>query len=339
LVAHATHVSRTATAANIAVRPAPQVAEGHVVQSQRLSMGTTLAISVWAAPGREAAAASAIQHALDEVARLEALISSWRADSQTSAINQAAGGRAVTIGPELHELLVQSVDWSRRTRGAFDVTGGPLFELWSEARAAKQLPEKSSIDARRLLVGYQHIELGENTARLARPGMRLGFGAIGKGFAADRVSAYLHDSGFADHIVDAGGDLVIAGRRGDKPWTIGVRHPQRSSMIALLELSDCAVATSGDYEQYLEVDGRRYSHIIDPRNGWPVERFASVTVIAPRGVAADALATALSVLPADEGIELVRRISATEAMLIDAKGAVRLTPGLRFDGETLVRVR
>lgn len=300
-------------------------------------MGTTFDISVWAAPGREPAAADAIATTLDDLARLEARVSSWTLTSDTSAVNEAAGALPVRVGPELLALLTLSLRWGRRTGGAFDVTGGPLYELWRQARADRRRPEPAALAAAHALVGQDKVTLKDGAVQLALPGMRLGFGAIGKGFAADRASAALRARGFANHVIDAGGDLVLAGRRGTRPWDVGVRHPRHRGMLARVRATDCAVATSGDYEQYETIDGVRHGHIIDPRSGRPALGVVSVTVFAPTGATADALATGLFVLGPREGLALVGRLRGTEALFVTDAGAVRLSSGLRLDGDHLER--
>jgi thiamine biosynthesis lipoprotein len=308
---------------------------GAAVQLSRPLMGTVFTITVWSPAGSESAAFRAIAQALDGVGELEERISSWQATSQTSAINRAAGGDPVPIGPELAALLEASIDWARRTGGAFDVTGGPLFDVWQQARQDGVLPEESRIAARLALVGYEKIEMGEGTARLARPGMRLDFGAIGKGFAADRAATVLREAGFPDALIDAGGDLHIGGTRGGERWRVGVRHPRRPGMLATLAASDRAVATSGDYEQFFTIDGMRYGHVIDLRTGRPVRGVTSVTVIARTATAADALATGLYVLGAQQGLELVEGLPGTEALFVLEDGTIRCSTGLRFDGDTV----
>lgn len=308
---------------------------GAVVESMRPLMGTQFAIKVWAPPGREPAAAEAIRAALDGVAELERRISSWLPDSDTAKVGRAAGQSAVGVGAELRELLAVSARWARRTGGAFDVTAGPLFELWDAAREQELLPSEHEIQQSLARVGYDRIELRDETVRLPVAGMKLGFGSVGKGFAADRVADQLRAAGFANFIIDAGGDLVLSGSRGDTPWNIGIRHPRSVQLLATTRLTGCAIATSGDYEQYLVVDGVRYGHIIDPRTGWPAREVASVVVVAPRGADADALATGLFVLGPDKGLALVEKISSVEALFVMDDGDVRSSAGLLLQGKTL----
>ena len=311
---------------------------GGVVESMRPLMGTQFAVKIWAPPGREPAAAEAIRAALDGVAELERHISSWLPDSDTAKVGRAAGRSAVRVGVELRELLAVSTRWARRTGGAFDVTAGPLFELWDAAREQGLLPSEDAVQEGLARVGYDRIELRDETVRLPVAGMKLGFGSVGKGFAADRVAAQLRAAGFANFIIDAGGDLVLSGSRGGTPWHIGVRHPRSVQLLATARLTGCAIATSGDYEQYLVADGVRYGHIIDPRTGWPAREVASVVVVAPRGADADALATGLFVLGPEEGLALVEKITSVEALFVMNDGDLRRSTGLSLQGEILERI-
>lgn len=340
MIAVAGHMARDMPESAGTVTRAPaDSGSGAVVEAMRPLMGTRFSVKVWATRGREQAAAEAIRVALEEAAALEVRISSWRPDSDTSKVNRAAGQAAVAVGADLRELLEISMRWARRTGGAFDVTGGPLFELWTEARGRGELPAEAEIRARLALVGCEMVEVRGDEVRLGRPGMRLGFGSVGKGFAADRTAAGLRARGFRNFIIDAGGDLVFSGTRGGVPWTVGIRHPRQADLLATAQLTDCAVATSGDYEQYLIVDGERFGHIVDPRSGWPARGLTSVVVIAPKGADADALATGLFVLGATEGLALVEKISSVEALFIMEGGDVRHSTGLSLADDLLRRAR
>jgi thiamine biosynthesis lipoprotein len=294
-------------------------------------MGTEFKVTIWAAAGREPAAASVITEVLDEVAKLEDRISSWQSDSDTTRINTAAGQPPIQVSPELYELLTISMRWARRTNGAFDVTGGPLYELWGEARSQNALPSQETIASVLSQVGYRKVELRNGTVRLFASGMKLGFGSVGKGFAADKAAAKLRAANFTDFIIDAGGDLVVSGSRGPSPWSVGIRHPRTEELLATTELTDRAIATSGDYEQFLFADGRRFSHIIDPRSGWPTETVASVVVVAAKGADADALATGLFVLGPDQGIALAEQISSVEALFVMDDGSLHHSEGLTIN--------
>ena len=308
---------------------------GIVFKSQRVLMGTEFKVTIWAPEDKSQIALQALGEVFEELAGLEKRISSWMPDSETTRINSNAGQKAVPVGSELKQLLSRSLHWSRKTDGAFDVSGGPLFELWEQARERGVLPSQEEVDACRALTGYRHIELTGGSVRLEQVGMELGFGAIGKGFAADRAAAFLESKELSNFIVDAGGDLLVRGRRGDRSWNVAVRHPRSAEFLARLENDNCAIATSGDYERYFVINGQRYSHMLDLRTGWPAGHLNSVTVITRSAADADALATALFVMDASRSMDLVESLPDVEALLVDENGKVALSTGLHLQGDRL----
>jgi thiamine biosynthesis lipoprotein len=309
---------------------------GSVVRSSRLLMGTIFQLAVWAPHGSEPDAATAIQTAFDRIATLESVISNWQLESETTALNRASGRTAVQISDELSELLDLSLQWSKRTDGAFDITVGPLLDRWRRARVERLLPTDAEIAECLARVNYHQVVIDGHEARLTESGMSIDLGAIGKGYAADLAGDQLRKAGFENFIIDAGGDLVVSGNRGTASWEVAIQHPRRSTFLASCNPQDCAVATSGDYEQFTTIGDVRYSHIVDPRTGWPVRDVASVTVIARRAVDADALATALSVMGPDAGMALIEGIDGTQALFVLASGEVRLSSGLRLEEDRLV---
>ena len=301
---------------------------GSVVRTARPLMGTVFELSVWAPTGGEPEAAEALGEALDLVATIEGRISSWDPQSETSAMNRAAVGIPTQVSPELSRLLATSLKWSQRTDGAFDVMGSALFELWNHARQTGVLPTDDEIETALSVVGHDKVRLTDEGVVLTKAGVKIGFGAIGKGYAADRVATFLRGRGFPDFIVDAGGDLVVSGTRGTQPWNVAIRHPRRDDFLAVYGATDCAIATSGDYEQFSVVGGVRQSHIVDPRTGRPARSLVSVTVVAQSGMDADALATALSVMGAEQGLKFVESLTDVECLIVEESGAVRLSTGL-----------
>lgn len=339
-IAIASYTARSTPGAAGVSPPAPiEAGAGRIIEAMRPLMGTQFNVKVWAHPGRERAAAAAINVALESAAELDQQINAWHPDSETAKINDAAGQTAVAIGADLRDLLAISMRWARRTGGAFDVTGGPLFDLWRDAREQNALPSDAAIGERLALVGYDLIEVHEEAVRLRLAGMKLGFESVRKGFAADRAAARLRADGFSDFIVDAGGDLVFSGSRGGIPWSLGIRHPRSNELFATARLTCCAIATSGDYEQYVVIDGERFGHIIDPRSGWPVRAVTSVVAIAPTGADADALATGLFALGPEKGLELVEKISSVEALFMMKGGAMHLSSGLSLKDNVLERIK
>lgn len=301
------------------------------VKDGRAKMGTQVAITV-VAPS-EAEAFAAIEAGWDEIDRIEARISSWRDDSETAAVVRAAGGDPVVVSEELFGLVERALKVSRLTGGAFDPTFGGVGRLWDFRADPPVLPDAEALRAGLELVDWRRIELDRErrTVRLPIAGMRLGFGGIGKGYAANRVAAVLRERGIVNGLVDAGGDLLAFGLQEDgEPWTVAIADPTaKGRVFARLPVRDGAVVTSGDYERYVEIDGVRYAHILDPRTGWPVRGLRSVTVVCPDAELADALATSVFVMGRDEGLELVDRLRGVEALVVDDAGQLHFSRGLR----------
>ena len=307
-------------------RPRAQVR----VRETRMPMGTYMTITVYA-PTDEAGR-RAIAAAFERVEQVEAAISAWRRESDASKLNRAAGGEPVPIGPHLVAVLRRAAEISTETGGAFDVTVGPLVRLWKRSLRRRRLPTDAELAEARGLVGYRAVELDAEAgrARLARKGMRVDFGAIGKGYIVDQAVRALRDAGIAAALVDAGGDIYALGSPPERAgWLVGVRDPARPDDILgqRLLLRHGAVATSGDYEQFVEIDGRRYSHILDPRTGRPVEQISSVTVLAPDATTADAYATSASVLGPKAAVAFAESRDGVEILL------------LHRDGDKLLRTR
>jgi thiamine biosynthesis lipoprotein len=312
-----------------------EAAESSAVRVSRSLMGTTFEIAAWASADHQTATRDLLNEALDAVAVLERQISGWDSESETSALNRAAGLAPVAVGGDLRALVEIAASWSERTDGAFDVTVAPLLELWKRAAARGEPPTEAELQVALEKVGFEKILADGETLFLRQSGMQLGFGAIGKGFAADRAAEMLLAAGVENFIVGAGGDLVVRGSRGGAPWQVGVRDPRGSGLLAVSPMSNRAVATSGDYEQFISIGGRRYAHILDPRSGKPVGRLASVTVFSARAVDSDALATALFVMGSDEGIEFVEGLPEAEAIFVTEDGSALTSSGLRLEDDVL----
>ncbi len=245
--------------------------------------------------------------AIDEVRRIEAKYSRYRDDSITSAINRAAGREAVQLDDETAALLDFAAQLHARSAGAFDVTSGVLRRAW-DFKAAR-LPRNEDIEALLPLVGWDRVEREGARIRLPLRGMEIDFGGIGKEYAADRAAARMEELGARHGLVNLGGDVRIIGPHPDgAAWTIGVQDPRGigGAAIAALPVTAGAMATSGDYERYFEHDGRRYCHLLDPRTGWPVAYWRSVSVVAPLCVLAGACATIAMLKPVDDAIAFLR---------------------------------
>ena len=301
------------------------------VESVRKKMGSRFEVLA-VAPDR-AQAERAVEAAYAEIDRIEALISSWREDSQTSAINRRAGQGPVIVSSELFALLRRALKVSKLTGGAFDVTFASAGRYWNFHSPHPRLPDAEEIRRALSSVGFDKVKLDEDalTVELLDAGTRIGFGAIGKGYAANRAVAVMKAAGIEAGVVSAGGDLMSFGRKENgAPWSIGIADPlHRDAAFAHLDLTDTAVVTSGDYESFVEIDGQRYAHILDPRTGYPVAHLRSVTVICPDAELADALATGVFVLGPTKGLELIDRLHGIEALLIAANGEILTSKNLK----------
>ena len=274
----------------------------------------------------EAALAAAAQRAIDEVLRIEHKYSRYREDSIVSRINAAAGGAdAVTVDAETAALLAFAGELHDASEGLFDITSGVLRRAW-DFRAGR-LPEPAALAALLPLIGWDKVEFGDARVRLPEAGMELDFGGFGKEYAADRAAAVLAAHGVQAALVNLGGDIRALGpRRDGQPWRLGIAHPrQPGAMLAELSLHTGALATSGDYERFIEVDGRRYCHVLHPHTGWPVEHWRSVSVVAPACLAAGTAATIAMLLGAQAPAFL--QAEGLRFLPVDAEGRLQRSGG------------
>ena len=316
-------------------REAPPVRKDGTIYAEAYHMGTRFSINVWVGARAPADAGAAIEAAFAEVERIEQIMSEWRPTSELSQLNDQAGGAMRPLSPELFEVLQRSKQIAEATDGAFDPTFHGVGQLW-HFEAGSVPPTREAIAARLALVDWRAIELDPNTAtgRLARPGMKIGLGAIAKGYGVDRASQLLKQRGFMHHIVEGGGDTYVAGTKAGAPWRVGIQRPDGPGSLAAIPASDRAIVTSGGYQRFIEVDGKRYAHIIDPRTGWPIEEDTSaqsVTVLAADATDADAYATAISVMGPTRGLAYVEAHPALEAVLLTHSGELLVSRDLQPD--------
>jgi len=299
------------------------------IHIERYLMGTRWSIEVVVEQRHQQSALEAIGDSFDEVARIEEIMSEWRDDSPISRVNAAAGQGATPAPAELIAIVERALEMGRRSNGAFDVTWRGMGQLWRFDDEAVLPPSAEEVEAALARVDYRRVRLTADTIELPSEGMALGLGGIAKGYAIDRVATLLRGADIDNFYVDGGGDVLVSGRNGDRPWRVGVRDPrgQANELIAVVETESGAVVTSGDYERFRVVDGVRYHHIIDVRTGWPAQACQAVTVVAPSAESADALATAIFVLGPDEGLRLAVDAPDTEALIVDAAGSLVTTPG------------
>lgn len=290
-------------------------------------MGTRIAVELWAEDGAEGDAA--IEAVLAEMRRVDEAMSTYKPTSELSLVNAKAAQLPVRISQELFDLLALSLDYSRATDGAFDVTYASVGYLYDYRRRVR--PQDAEIDAALPGVNYQHILLDRaaSTVRYARAGVRIDLGGIAKGHAVDRAIALLQARGFEHALVRAGGDSRIIGDRFGEPWVVGIRHPDRKEeVIARIPLEDAAISTSGDYERYFDESGVRYHHIIDPHTGRSASKVRSATIIGPTATRTDGLSKTAFVLGPERAIEIYNRLDDIDAVLVTPDGRVLYTKGL-----------
>ncbi|HSH71220.1 MAG TPA: FAD:protein FMN transferase, partial [Deferrisomatales bacterium] len=248
-------------------------------------------------------------------------------DSPLSVLNQAGGG---VVSAATGQVLAAALGWARRTQGAFDPTTAALLDLWDILAGPHPPPPLERLADARQRVGWQHLELSPDHRRVALGGTYVDLGGIAKGYAIDRAAEALRRGGARDFLVNAGGDLMVAGSKGGVPWRVGIQHPRRpEELLQVVTPAGGALVTSGDYERSYTWDGILYHHILDPRSGEPARGCQSVTVWAANAMDADALATAVFVLGPEEGLALVERETAAEALVVTAAGEVRESSGFR----------
>jgi len=263
-----------------------------------------------------------INAAITEIRRIEQLFTTYNANSQTNRINDNAGLQPVTVDTEVFELIERSIGISKITQGAFDITYGSLDKsLWNFDRQMKSLPKPEVALKMVHLINYRNIILNreKSTVFLKEKGMRIGFGGIGKGYAAEMAKKILISNKVVSGIINASGDLTTWGLQPDgKPWTLGISDPdQPAKAFSYMEISDMAVATSGNYEKYVIIGGKKYSHTINPKTGLPVSGIKSVTIISPNAEFADAMATPVSIMDIEAGLYLINQIPGLYCIIID----------------------
>lgn len=263
-----------------------------------------------------------IDSAVAEISRIEQLLTTFKPDSQTNQVNENAGISPVKVDREVFELIQRSLRISALTQGAFDITYGSIDKsLWNFDAKMTALPDRETASKMVELIDYQKVILNkeDSSVFLQENGMRIGFGGIGKGYAAEMAKRLMIQEGVKSGIVNASGDLTTWGLQPDgKQWTIGIADPNHKSRpFSYLNISNMAVATSGDYEKFVMIDGKRYSHTINPQTGLPVTGIKSVTIIAPNAEIADALATPVTVMGVKVGLDLINQIKGIACVIID----------------------
>ncbi|MDP3940025.1 MAG: FAD:protein FMN transferase [Deltaproteobacteria bacterium] len=305
--------------------------EGRVFVRSRYLMGTAVEIKARGADAAETQ--GAINAAFDEIARLEALMTTWSADSDVSRVNAMAGRAPVRVAPEVIEVVEHALGVSRLTGGAFDITIEPLVQLWGiDGDGKAKVPAKKEIDAALGRVGYRHVHVdrGEGTIFLDEAGVRIGLGGVAKGYAAERARGVLKARGVRSAIVNAGGDMAMLGKDGDRPWRVDIRDPREpGGTMGWLQLENRTVHTSGDYERFRVIKGKRYHHILSPLTGYPARRSQAVTIVSRDGALGDALSTGVLVLGPEEGIKLIESLDGVAVLVVDNGGKLHMSGAMR----------
>ncbi|GAB3913030.1 FAD:protein FMN transferase [Mucilaginibacter boryungensis] len=263
-----------------------------------------------------------IDDAVGEIQRIEKLLTTFSEDSQTNAINRNAGLQPVKVDREVFDLIARSIKISSITQGAFDITYGSIGKsLWNFDMGMTALPDAATARNAVRLINFRNVVLdAENcTVYLREKGMRIGFGGIGKGYAADRARMILKQAGVESGVVNASGDLTAWGLQpNEQKWTIGIANPDREGeALSYMSISDLSVATSGNYEKFVVIDGKKYSHTIDPCTGLPVSGIKSVTIITTNAEIADAMATPVTIMGVRAGLDMINQLKDIEAVIID----------------------
>ena len=318
------HVGTQGLSANDRPPPVPAAERLplHRYEYNFVAMGMKYLIVVYAPD--QATVTSALEEAEARVHQLDRIMSDYNTESELSQLcEHAAPGEPVTLSPVLYEVLDHSLELSRQTNGAFDITVGPVITLWRTARRAKKFPPAEVLAQARSRVGWEAVKLDamNRTAELTRKGVELDLGGIAAGFACDKVLAILKSHGLPRALIEASGDILVGDpppdREGWKITVTGLAGGTQDAGARTITLSNASVTTSGDARQFVEIDGRRYSHIVDPKTGLGLSRRSSTTVIAPTGWQADSYATAVNVLGEDAGIAWIEQQPGCSALMFE----------------------
>ena len=287
-------------------------------------MGSRFSITVVASNEKEAN--TNIDLAVNEITRIEKLISSWDPSSQTSNINRNAGKQPVKVSKELFNLIERSIAISKLTDGAFDISYASMDRIWKYDGSMTEMPSKAEIEKSVSKIGYKNIILNKNdqTVFLKEEGMKIGFGGIGKGYAADKAKVLLMSKGVKGGIINASGDLNAWGKQFDgKDWMVAITNPlNKEKAFTWMPVNNSAVVTSGNYEKFVKLDGTRYSHIIDPRTGYPSTDIISVTIFTQSAELADGLSTSIFVMGVETGLHFINQMKNVECIIVDEENNI-----------------
>ncbi len=303
------------------------------IEKAEFLMGTLVTIKIYDMD--ETKGNKAADKALERIREIEDLMSTSLKDSEIWSINENAGKKPVTVGPDTLEVIKKGLYYGHLSKGLFDITVGPLVDLWGIGTEEAKLPERVQLENALNLVDYKDVIVNEDDMEifLKKPGMRLDLGGIAKGYAADEAKKTLVAEGIEHAIINLGGDIQTLGKRYDeKPWNIGIKDPDEpgDGILGVIRVIDGTVVSSGDYERHFEKDGKNYHHIMDPRTGYPKEGdIRAVTIINTSSIDADALSTTIFLMGIDDGLGLIEDIDGVDAIVITDNRQVIITAGIR----------
>lgn len=280
----------------------------------------------------------AINAGIAEIQRIERLISSWDPNSQTSEVIRQAGIAPVQVDQELFDLIKRAIQISKITDGAFDISYASMDRIWKFDGSMKEMPDAETVALAASRIDYHKIILNEaeRTVLLKDKGMKIGFGAIGKGYAAQKAKEVMSSLGIKNGVVNASGDLIAWGHdEKGQVFEVGIADPKNiQQVLSWLQVENTSVVTSGDYERYVMFDNKRYAHIIDPRTGYPTTGIKSVTIITANPELADALSTSVFVLGVDQGLELVNQLPGVECLIITDQDQIKTSQNLTLNNKS-----
>ena len=295
-------------------------------------MGTRVSVELW--QDDEVRGRELVNEVMEDYRRIDREMSTYKPDSEISLVNAHAAEKPMVISAELYSMIDRSLQLSVASHGAFDITYDSVGYLY-DFRARKR-PTDAQIEEHLGAVDYRHVVLDpkSSTVHFTEAGVRINVGGIAKGYTVQHAADMLRAKGVEHALLNAGGDTRVIGDRRGQPWIVGIRHPRlENEVITRLPIVDEAISTAGDYERFFEEDGKRYHHVINPRTGKPTEGILTVTVIGPDGTMTDGLDTAIFVLGAEEGLEMIKKYPEYEAIIVDSTGQISYSSGLAPPGQ------
>ena len=275
-----------------------------------------------------------IDSAIFEIARIEKLISSWDLNSETSLINKLSGIKPIKVDKELFDLIERSIAISTLTNGAFDISYASMDRIWNYDGTMREMPSEEKISSSIKKVGYQNIIIDKEaqTVFLKLKGMKIGFGAIGKGYAADKAKALLIEKGVKAGIINASGDLNAWGKQANgRDWMVAITNPlNKNKVFSWLPINDSAIVTSGNYEKFISFNGIRYSHIIDPRTGYPSTGIISTSIMTSNAELADAISTSVFVMGVETGLDFINQLKGVDCIIIDEQNKIHTSNNIKL---------